>query len=107
MGTVRIILDRDFGDRLIELDPSVPVWIVDSACNGDAVRRLRREDDVKGLRRDVTTFKYSESESNEELLISRLATIDLHHGPDSSSLPFTTLDVIGLPLTHRIRAELG
>lgn len=71
------------------------------------MRRLRREDDVKGLRRDVTTFKYSESESNEELLISRLATIDLHHGPDSSSLPFTTLDVIGLPLTHRIRAELG
>jgi hypothetical protein len=52
----------------------------------------------------VTTFKAPEDTSSEDMLISELNTIDLHHGSYSANPPYTVLDVIG---TARLRAELG
>jgi hypothetical protein len=55
----------------------------------------------------ITTFNDLESSSPEDLLVSELDTIDLHHGSHSANPPYTILEVLGAPLSDRIKAELS
>jgi hypothetical protein len=45
--------------------------------------------------------------SDEDLLISELDAIDLHHGPHSANPPYTILQVVGASLSDRVEAELS
>jgi len=40
-------------------------------------------------------------------LLNEMNTIDLHHGSYSSDPPYTVLEVLGTPLSDRIRGELS
>jgi hypothetical protein len=55
----------------------------------------------------ITTFNDLESSSAEDLLVSELDTIDLHHGSHSANPPYSILEVLGAPLSDRIKAELS
>lgn len=103
---VRIVVDRDFGERLAELEPGVPVWIVGTPLNAGVAQRLWKERNQENHLTGVTTFNDSASTSPEDLLISELDTIDLHHGSYSSNPPYTILEVLGTPLSERIKVEL-
>lgn len=104
---VYVVVEREFGEKLSKLATGVPVWIVDTPLNTAAAQRLRKgrktEDHLSG----ITTFKGSESLSAEDLLVSQLDAIDLHHGTYSASPPYTILEVFGVPLGDRIKAELS
>jgi hypothetical protein len=55
----------------------------------------------------ITTFNDLKSSSAEDLLVSELDKIDLHHGSHSANPPDTILEVLGAPLIDRVIAELS
>jgi hypothetical protein len=104
---VLVVVDRDFGERLTALESGVPVWIVDTPPNASVAQRLWKKRNQENHLTGITTFRDSVSSSPEDLLISELDTIDLHHGSYSSDPPYTILEVLGVPLSERIKAELS
>jgi len=48
-----------------------------------------------------------EGSSSEDILISELDTIDLHHGTYLTNPPYIVLEVIGSAMTTRLKAELS
>jgi len=104
---VYVVVEREFGEKLSELAAGVPVWIVDTPLNTATAQRLRKERKQGDHLTGITTFKGSESLSAEDLLVSQLDAIDLHHGTYSASPPYTILEVLCVPLGDRIKAELS
>jgi hypothetical protein len=104
---VYVVVEREFGEKLTELTVGVPVWIVDTPLNTATAQRLRKERKQGDHLAGITTFKGSESPSAEDLLLSQLDAIDLHHGTYSASPPYTILEVLGVLLGDRIKAELS
>ena len=104
---VFVVLDRDYGERLLELARSGPVWIVDTPQNRAVVQNLWAANPNRNHLEGVTTFKAGHDCSSEETLINELDTIDLHHGSYSADLPYTVLEVIGTPISERLKAELS
>ena len=104
---VCVVVDRAFGDRLTLLASRVPLWVVDTPANRVVVQRLRKQRAEESHLTGVTIFTDSAPSSPEELLLSQLDAIDLHHGSSSADPPFTALDVLGTPLTDRIRSALS
>ena len=56
---------------------------------------------------EITGLTFDPSLSAKEQLLAELDTIDLHHGPSSTKRPYTELEVIGCPLSDRIRTALS
>ena len=104
---VFVVLDRDYGQRLVKLAQTGPVWIVGTPANRSVAQEICAARPAHSHLDCVTTFKASEDESSEDMLINELDTIDLHHGTYSADPPYTVLDVIGTPITARLKAELG
>lgn len=104
---VLVVVDRDYGQRLAELDQSGPVWIVDTPANRTAAQQIWAADPNRSHLEGVTTFKFREESSSEDILINELDTIDLHHGTHSATQPYTVLHVIGTAITGRLKAELA
>ena len=104
---VFIVLDREYGDRLSELARSGPVWIVDTPLNRAAAQKIWTVDVNRSHLEGVTTFKMGDGSSPQDAFINELDTIDLHHGTYSADPPYTVLEVIGTPISERIKAELS
>jgi hypothetical protein len=104
---VYVVVDREFGEQLAKLLPGVPIWIVDTPPNRAVAQRLWKEHHQEGHLTGITTFNDYKSSSAEDLLVSELDTIDLHHGSHSASPPYTILEVLGTPLNDRIKVELS
>jgi hypothetical protein len=104
---VFVVLDREYGERLLELAGSGPVWIVDTPRNRAVAQHLWVANPNRDHLDGVTTFKAGDGCSSEEILINELDTIDLHHGSYSADPPYTVLEVIGTPISERLKAELS
>lgn len=103
---VYVIVDRNFGKRLIGIPAGTPVWIVDSPANGPVIRRLWNENPVRDHLKGIASFSDVRSSSPEELFLMELETIDLHHGSYSADPPYNTIEAMGTPLTERIEKAL-
>jgi hypothetical protein len=55
----------------------------------------------------ITGMRFDGDIAPEDHFLAELDTIDLHHGPYSTTSPYTVLEVIGAPLTNSIRAALS
>jgi len=99
--------DREFGERLAELERGVPIWIVNSPTNKPAVQRLWHEHPEQSHLTGITTFNNRRSASPDEMLSDELDTIDLHHGAHSADPPYTVVEVLGTPLTARAKSALS
>ena len=104
---VVVIVDRDFGKRLFDLPPDTPVWIVNTPSNEAAAREYWREHPKRSHLTGVTVFNAPASAPPEQMLLSNIDTIDLHHGVYSADPPFTQIEVIGSPLTEQIKEGLA
>ena len=102
-----VVLDPDFGDRLRDVWPGQAVWITMSPTNEPVVRSIWAS--VRGSNHPVgiTGFRYQENVSEQDRLLAELETIQLHHGPYSTSSPFTVLKVIGCKLTDAVQSALS
>ena len=104
---VFVVLDREYGERLLGPAGKGPVWVVDTALNRAEAQKLWAAHPSRSYLDAVTTFKTGDNCSPEETLINELDTIDEHHGIYSADPPYTVLEVIGTAATERIRAELA
>lgn len=104
---VVIVVDREYGDRLSELPPNFPVWIVNTPSNRAAAERVWANRPDGSHLVSVTTFNCREGASAEQALVDEFDTIDLHHGTYSSEPPYTGVEVIGTQLSDTIRTELS
>jgi hypothetical protein len=99
------VLDREYGERLSELARTGPVWIVDAPAKRNVAQQIFAAKPNRSHLDGVTTFKFEEAKSSEDILIGELNTIDLHHGTYSANPPYTVLELIGTGITSRLKAE--
>lgn len=104
---VYVVVDRDFGEQLAELEQGAPVWIVDTPTNKPVAQRLWKERPNEGYLTGITTFDDMKSSSPEDMLLAYLDTIDLHHGIYSTDPPYTVIEVLGTPLTTKAKNGLA
>jgi len=95
------VVDRNYGVRLADLAERGSVWIVDTPSNRAVAQRIWAANRSCSQRNSVTTFKFIEGSSSEDVLIDQLDVIDLHHPA------CTSLEVIGTDISARLRAELS
>lgn len=106
LPAVAVVLDPAFGERLRELWPGSPVWIVMSPINRPVIEALRSVAPDHNHLDGVTGIPYEEKGLPEERLLAHLWDIDLHHGPCSSSTPYRVLKVFGASPTAAVREVL-
>jgi hypothetical protein len=97
------VVDPVFGERLASLPLGAPVWIVDTPVNKPVAQRLWRERPSENHLTGITTFNMSAYDSPEENLLCELDMIDLHHGLYSAKPPYTRIQVIGAPISEKIK----
>lgn len=103
--SVALVLDSAFGDRVAALAQQMPVWVVSSPVNDQAVRLARTNVD-EGR---ITTLHQRSGEVPVNLLARAVYAIDEHHGEVSQAVAYDTLWVYGTTekLSQEIAAELG
>jgi hypothetical protein len=104
---VYVVVEREFGEQLGKLPRGARIWIVNTPTNRAIAERLWKERPQEGHLAGITIFNDSKSSSAEDLLVAELGTIDLHHGSYSADPPYTILEVLGAPLSDRIKSELS
>jgi hypothetical protein len=104
---VYVVVDREFGEKLAELERGVPVWIVDTPTNKPAAQRFWNERPHENHLTGITTFNDLDSLSPEEMLLGHLDTIELHHGSHSADPPYTVIEVFGTQLTANAKSVLS
>jgi len=102
---VAIVLQSDFSTQLPSLAEQFHVWVVDTPVNRRAAEALWG---VGGGDRShgVTLFKQNEGESSESSVEDLLSVIDEHHGLREDWATDIVLEVLGVPLTARLRSAL-
>jgi hypothetical protein len=103
---VIVVVDPDFGERLADLPPGVPVWVMDTETNRSVTHRLRKERPAKTHLDGITTFRGGSASGPDEVLINEFSTIDLHHGPYSADPPYSELEIYGVSATPVVRSAL-
>ncbi len=106
VNKVTLVLEPEYGGKLAALASISHVWVVDTPANRAAAseywaQRLRQ----KG-KSGITTFKFSEGASRLETCLGILATVDLHHGTYSSNPLYSELEVIGVPLSAKVKSAI-
>lgn len=103
---VILIVEPAFGERLAELPPHVPVWIIESELNSPVAGLLREKRHEENHLTGITTFKPDVTLSPEGQAISMLEPVDLHHGEFSADPPYSILEVIGCTAIDAMSKEL-
>jgi hypothetical protein len=104
---VYIIVDPDFGEKLAQLERGAPVWIVDSPTNKPVVQRFWNEHPNESHLTGITAFHNWDSLSPEDMLLRKLDTIELHHGPYSANPAYSVIEVLGTQLTSTAKNGLA
>jgi len=102
--TVGVVVDPEFGSRVVTLAREMYLWVRGSPANLAAV------DAVRASGTEITSFVASSEDSPEEAVLGILADVDLHHGPYSQASPWAEVFVFGASSTPEIRsllAEIG
>ena len=106
-GSVLVILDPNYGERLRKVWPGRPVWIVMTSINEPTVRSLWASHPDDDHLSGITGFRFDVDATPQKSLLDNLTMIDLHHGLHSSRPPYTALEVSGARLTTEVREALS
>lgn len=106
MHEVTVVLDRNFGDRLVALARRRHVWIVESDENVPWARRVwdepRDEAGADPGAAGATSFTMFPDETPEAAFIRILETVDDHHGELAHNPPWSSIEVCGVALEPRV-----
>jgi hypothetical protein len=92
-SSVALVLDRYFGRRVEELARRMPVWVISSTDNHQAVAAARsRLNDAA----NITEFVAFDGEDLGSMCARLLYEIDEHHGTASSMRPYEQLLIYGV-----------
>ena len=104
--TVHIVVDPTFGDKLLDLPDREPVWVVDSPANTPVIRRIWSKPSPRSHLEGVTSF-VARTGTPEDVLLSELDMIDLHHGEYSADPSWGRAVVYGARLTSEVVAAFA
>jgi len=95
--TVGVVVDRNFGDRLLPIVRRLHVWVCDTPANREAAERAWASIPTGAVWNEAgaTTFKVSENDSPVDMVLDRLTDIDLHHGEYSHDPAWSVVEVYG------------
>ena len=92
---VALVVDRKFAEKLPILAERIHVWICSSPENRASAERIWAKDSGLNERFGVTTFKYSEDNSPEQIVLDVLPIVDMHHNEYSHEPIWKFLEVYG------------
>jgi hypothetical protein len=102
---VAVVLDPDYGDRLMELARRAHVWAIDSVKNQLAINHFA--EDLKNRNATKEEKELSLTIAHLNCLDSAfLETLEEHHGEYAQNPPWNELQVIGAQLDLRIQKIL-
>jgi hypothetical protein len=107
---VGLVVDPDYGERLMELASEMHVWVADTPTNTPIAQRIWAETTEPGIERGVTTFKIADLQDHEGNAMRELENIELHHGQYSHRPPVSVVEVVGVLITPPLKnafEELG
>jgi hypothetical protein len=105
---ILVVLDPNYGARLLDLPEGQPAWVVESAANTPVIQTRWRTAPNDDYLTGITIMNRDEAgQPMEEQFLYWLGTIDDHHDASSSDLPYTALDVVGVYLSPAIRQALS
>jgi len=102
--SVAIVVDPNFGERLVSLVTQMPIWIVDTPANRAWAEYVWSH--AGSNQKAVTTFRVNDGDG-AEWCRSILPQIELHHGQFSESTPYNSIEVFGAGLTVDLRDALS
>ncbi len=103
---VAVVVDRAFGERLLPLAQRLHVWVCNTPANREAVEKAVAALPPGAVWNEAgaTTFRVSENDSPEGMVLDQLSTIDLHHGESSHDPAWSQIEVYGVRLNDALRA---
>ncbi len=102
-----MVLDPSYGEKLAHLHEAGPVWILDTPENHTVAQRIWASSPNRSHLDGITTFKFAEASSAEDILINELDTIDLHQGTYSANPPYTIVEVIGTGINDNVKRRFA
>ena len=105
---VGIVVDAEFGDRVLPLLTRLPVWLADTPLNRTTAENVWRNGPVPDHTEigALTLFTVDASEPPESWCRRVLVDVDLHHGPLSHDPGYAGLEVFGASLIPSLGAAL-
>lgn len=97
------VVEPSFSD-LGDLARRMHVWAGASDANRKAAESIWAAHPGESLESGVTTFKFNCDDSPEQILLTVIEAVDLHHGQYSHDPPWTVLEVFGASPTEEVLA---
>jgi hypothetical protein len=94
-----IVVDPDFGERLLALANQMPVWMADTPANHACLESLSS---VQGSALNVTTFLVA-GDDVTRWCRGILVQVDLHHGEYPQTPAYSAVEVFGTAATAALR----
>ena len=91
---VAIVLDPNYGERVIELARECHVWLVHSLLNDAAAATVWQDNSAYSLEEGVTTF--GSKETPHASFVGVLDLVETHHAAWDEDPPVSVIEVIGL-----------
>lgn len=105
--TVGIVVDRNFGDQLLEIARRIHVWVCDTPGNWPVVERLSQmQQPGEWNEWGATIFRVGDDESPEDMVIHILSAVNQHHNQYSHDPPWSQIEVYGVAPTKNVREAL-
>ncbi len=107
---VGLVVDREFGNRVLALAAHMHVWVVDSPTNrvvADAIWSTDSGGAENCLNKGVTLFETPIGQAPEVIVSDIFDTILDHHSEWADNSPMTELEIYGLPDTEANDAALN
>jgi hypothetical protein len=104
---VAIVIEPDFGDRLVPLSRRLHVWVCDTPAKRAAAHTIWGDDPIYDLESGVTIFEFAPDASRPEVIAAVLDDVDLHHGEFSHDPPWSVIEVIGCSPTESLSAAFA
>ena len=88
---VHIIIDPEYGEKIRNLPEGEPVWVVESSINYPIIQSLWEQNILyTNHLTGITSFQNSNYDSNDDILLSMIDSIEDHHGEYSHDPPYNT-----------------
>jgi hypothetical protein len=104
--SVALVVDPQFGGRVVELSNRMHTWLVDSSSNcaaAEAIWAAKVPGTPYSVESGVTTFK-PYGATPEDWCVDIVGSIDDHHNSYAHTPGYTVLEVYGVAHSERIRA---
>jgi len=107
---VALVLDREFGNKVLALSDRMHVWMIDSPTNRAAAEELwagHRDDPRDPLEHGVTLFTPTIGRTPAEIAVDIMDTIVDHHSEWEHSPPMSEVEIHGMDDIDAIASALA